>query len=190
MPTPSNIRRCQDYVQAFQDDLQADEPTLENPTAMLAELLWLLDELEQAHAFLDQRDIPRTDPLDGMEMGLTQRVAQLVSAKRLAETRYAVGQMRLLEGAKAYQAKTPISGQIAVFRARFQDDGREWDAIPIYGETRVVNDLEANFHAYRLAADLIALGYAVAEIRWNFKGSLQGHYLPCVVAKGASDGTA
>lgn len=67
--------------------------------------------------------------------------------------------------------------QTIEIRLRMQGDDRPWNEIPADCETRVCMDVQAGYLVLRLTLLLMQEGQQIQEVRWNWQGSLQGHYL-------------
>lgn len=135
------------------------------------ELLYLLDELQELHDELNKRDVPQTGA-DGLELTLRQRILWKQPESPTSD----VGQ--------PYQG--PDHHQLAMFERPYEPielhvrqpgDLRPWKDIAVEADQILCNDPS---QAERLVLNYAHqyLGTDWQEIRWNWLGSMQGHYIP------------
>lgn len=178
MTTPTDIRHATDVIQVLLDDPNVH--LVEGASsAHLNEILYVLDDLRYAHEELDKLNVPRDHPELG-ELNLRLRIRWLVvngAARRLKDIprkfTYVVSnerasQPRLLEVQKDHDASS-VEGVIEV-RIRF--GVQSWMDIPA-SEWLCDSAEEAN----AFTRVLLRNTPGAIELRWNWHGSLQGHYV-------------
>jgi hypothetical protein len=176
----------------IEDHLASDEPIEIDST--LQKILYMLDDLQHIHELLDKCDVPRD--LDNVELDIYHRLVWLIGTtekrsniledlfdhmnKRveyIADSSAGIGrsennsdsmQLSLCERKRTYSA---IAYEIEI-RLRVKGDLREWKDIPaIRNKAKDAN--QANERAMVEAFS----NRACLQVRWNWTGSHQGHYL-------------
>ena len=158
MTTPSDIKRCQGYLEqlaAYEGGtIFADPP--ENAAGMLEELTWLVDSVAALHNQFDQLNIPRQfSDTCAQEMTLDMRLAYLTGLYNIPR-------------------KLPERKDLYEYRCRAIGDIIEWKEIPPM-PYNAPND-EAMQRDMQFVLDNLKSTGPI-EVRWNRKGSLQGHYV-------------
>ena len=72
-------------------------------------------------------------------------------------------------------------GKTIEYKVKLVGEGRKWEELPIIGEITIGFSLSGDdldpFEYIKIIWELLRMnGESPLEIRWNYRGSLQGHY--------------
>ena len=189
MPTSTDLQRAIQLVDDLFAELsrcfahnETDAPDIRG----LQDVLYTLEEVQSTHDYLDKLDVPRQSAESG-EMNLISRVEWLASNRmgsnhlEMRKDFYGgvfplkVDQRRLFERRQKYRHR----GDVAEFKIRLKDDHRPWMEIPLHGDLLVDTFSVPPGEAAQIVAKYLANNTPhCKEVRWNWRGSLQGHYVP------------
>ena len=180
MTTKFDIKRAQCYIDLFIHDFETKnaESIIERPSTMLEEIEWIFDELLHIHGILDKAEIP-SHGMDGNEFSLSDRIEWLITGTSRMDCVPNHSQYQLREDRSSYD-DDPVPGVdpslAGIIEVRIRSTKPPWcylDWTDIPSKKYICSPEDVIPFTRVLFNNL---SYAT-ELRWNWEGSLQGHYL-------------